>query len=85
MRFLRPLLAAASALLLLVLATPGALAHEAWCSGGPVEGGACLIVCGLTHAVTSGPHDCRYDPSTPRCVYAPIPPEWTSEGVGVCL
>lgn len=54
----------ASALALLALATPGAVAHDTTCGGGAITGGACLIVCGATHAAFPGPsHKCTYVPS----------------------
>lgn len=52
--------------LLLFVATPGAQAHQVSCTGDPIQGGLCLILCDVEHSITAPPHSCTYTPTCPE-------------------
>jgi small neutral amino acid transporter SnatA (MarC family) len=56
----------ATALVVLTLvafaALPSVEAHRVSCTGTAIQGGLCLILCGVEHSITAPPHSCSYCP-----------------------
>lgn len=49
--------------ILFFVATPSVEAHTETCYGSAIQGGTCLILCGVEHAITAPPHSCNYCPT----------------------